>query len=242
MPSSAAADRTRRILVVEDEDEVQILVARILRSMGYQVETEADGGAALTQIEAARPDLVVLDLIIPGVDGWEVLQRLATQPNPPPVVILTGRGDYDTFARGVRAGAMAYVVKPFRFHELAATCQRVLQAAAFRERDGVRERRREPRRFLIVEVDVLGRDDHALTTGELLDLSLGGGRLELAIGLAVGDSVRLAFHLPGAAPLRLTGEVRWRSETTRGYVHGLQFSGLAAQDRSLLVALLSPAG
>lgn len=242
MPKAPSAERARRILVVEDEEEVQVLVARILRSMGHEVETVLDGRDALQLIEASRPDLVVLDLIIPGIDGWEVLRRLAEQPHPPPVVILTGRGDYDTFARGVRAGAMAYVVKPFRFHELVATCQRVLQAAAFRDRPGARERRREPRRFLIVEVDVLGRDDQPLTTGELLDLSLGGARLELAIGLAVGDAVRLAFHLPGAAPLRLTGEVRWRSETTRGYLHGLQFVGLADQDRSLLVALLAPAG
>jgi CheY-like chemotaxis protein len=240
MARSASVERARRVLVVEDEEDIKILIKRLLLSVGHDVDTADEGGEALRKVETSRPDLIVLDLIMPGVDGWEVLRRLRALAHPPPVVILTGRGDYATFARGVREGAAAYVVKPFRFHELVATCQRVLFATNARERDAVGERRREPRRFLIVAVDVLGRDDRPMTTGELIDLSRGGARLELAMALGIGESVRLAFHIPGDTPLKLTGQVRWRAETPSGFVHGLGFEPLAPEDQRQLAALLAP--
>src|SRR5262245_4563031 len=112
----AAPSRPARILVVDDEEDVQVLVCRILKEAGFQVEAASDGGEPIEKMEANRPDLVVLDLMMPGVDGWGVLQHLHTQDEtPPPVVILTARSDYGTFTRGVREGAAAYVFKPFRF-------------------------------------------------------------------------------------------------------------------------------
>jgi DNA-binding response OmpR family regulator len=234
-------ERRHRILVVEDEEEILILVGRILRSAGHDIDTARDGGEALAKIESRRPDLVVLDLIMPGVDGWAVLAQLKARNNPPPVVLLTGRTDYETFARGVREGAVAYVVKPFRFHELVATCQRVLLAGAGLEAGAVPERRREPRRFLIVETNVLDHDDKPMATGQMLELSAGGARLELGLALDVGEHVRLAFHIPSGAPLHLEGEVRWHTETPRGHVHGIEFENLADEVRKLLGTLLAPA-
>jgi DNA-binding response OmpR family regulator len=233
-------EQRRRILVVEDEEEILVLVRRILRSTGHEVDTARDGAEALAKIEARRPDLIVLDLIMPGVDGWGVLARLKTDPKPPPVVLLTGRTDYETFARGVREGAVAYVVKPFRFHELVATCQRVLLASTLPEGEAVPERRGGPRRFLIVETDVLDHDDKPMATGQMLELSLAGARLELGLALEVGERVRIAFHIPSGAPLHLEGEVRWRSATARGQVHGIEFCGLDDEVRRLLGTLLGP--
>ena len=234
------AERPRRVLVVEDEEEVQVLVARLLSSVGHEVDTASGGDEALQKVAGQRPDLIVLDLMMPGVDGWEVLRQLRAQANPPPVVILTGRGDYASFARGVQEGAVAYVVKPFRFHELMATCQRVLLATTSGQREAAGERRREPRRLLITAVAVLGRDGQPIATGELTELSPHGARLDLAVALAVGESVRLAFHVRGDVRLQLVGEVRWRTEAARGFVYGLDFRELATEDHRQLMALLAP--
>jgi CheY-like chemotaxis protein len=235
--SRADSGDRRRILVVEDEDEIQILLGRILRSMGHEVESALGGAEAIEKIDANPPDLVLLDLIMPEVDGWEVLRHIRQRPNPPAVVVLTGRADYQTFARVVQQGASAYVIKPFRFPELVATCQKVLLASAARSYV-IAERRRGLRRFLIVEVNVLSHDDKPVALGELLELSAGGARLELGVALVAGERVRLAFHLPGGVPLRLTGEIRWCDATTRGFTHGLAFVALSASDQDQLNTLL----
>jgi DNA-binding response OmpR family regulator len=239
MTSLPNAERPRRILVVEDEEEVLVLVARLLSSVGHEVDTASDGEEALRKLETHRPDLIVLDLIRPGVDGWEVLRRVRALTQAPPVVILTGRGDYATFARGVREGAAAYVVKPFRFHELVATCQRVLLDAS-QQREVAGERRSEPRRLLVAEVSVLSRDGQPAATAALTELSTHGARLELAVALKIGETVRLAFQVRGDAPLQLVGEVRWRADAPRGFVHGLAFRDLAGDARQQLMALLAP--
>jgi len=241
MANLPSAERPRRILVVEDEEEVQVLVARLLSSVGHEVDTASDGEEALRKLETHRPDLIVLDLIMPGVDGWEVLRRVRALTQAPPVVILTGRGDYATFARGVREGAAAYVVKPFHFHELVATCQRVLLDAGSPKREVAGERRSEPRRLLVAEVSVLGRDGQPVATAALTELSPHGARLELAVALKIGETVRLAFQVRGDAPLQLVGEVRWRADAPRGFVHGLAFRDLAGDARKQLMALLAPA-
>jgi DNA-binding response OmpR family regulator len=229
---------TRRILVVEDEPEIQILVNRILRSVGHEVESAGDGAEAITKVQARRPDLIVLDIVMPRVDGWAVLDYLREVPNPPPVILLTGRTDYETFARGVRAGASAYVVKPFRFHEFVATCQRVLLAASEAGSQVMHERRRYPRRFLIVEVNVLSHDDKPIAMGELLELSAGGARLEIGLAMEIGERIRIAFHIPGGVPLHLAAEVRWNRPSSLGHIHGLEFVDLAPADVEQLGTLL----
>jgi len=235
-----AEERARRILVVEDEEEIQVLVGRILRSVGHEVASARDGQEALERMAEERPDLVILDLFMPRMDGWEVLSRMRTHEDPPPVVLLTGRTDYETFARGVREGAVAHVVKPFRFQELIATCQRVLLATSLARPDQGDERRREPRRFLIVEVDVLDQADKPMATGEMLEISAGGARLELGMPFEVGEPMRVAFHIPRGVPFHLDGEVRWRKEAGQGYVHGIEFLHMTDGQRLLLETLLEP--
>lgn len=234
------ASPAKRVLVVDDEEDVQFLVKRILRDAGYEVDTAGDGGEAIERLKQSRPDLMVLDLMMPGIDGWGVLDHLQGHPDPPPVVVVTARADYQTFARSVREGVAAFVCKPFRFHELVATCQRVLLATA-RPAAAEADRRRATRRTLMVEVKVLSRDRAPIALGELVNLGPGGAQVDLGVPLEVGDSVRVAFHIPGGgSPLSVEGRVRWRSAAVRGYSHGLAFQGLTPEEERQLGELLGP--
>jgi CheY-like chemotaxis protein len=231
--------RPKRILVVDDEEDVQVLICRILRDAGFEVDSAEDGAVALERLSDRRPDLVVLDLMMPGIDGWGVLERMRDMPRPPPVVVLTARTDFGTFTRGVREGASAYVCKPFRFHELVATCQRLLLAVT--KQDVGPERRREERRLLMVEVRVLSRDNTPIALGHLANLSAGGAQVDLGLGLQPGDRVRVAFHIPAGTPLSLEGTVRWREVAGSGFAHGVAFVTLPAEAESQLREMLRPA-
>jgi len=232
--------RAKRILVVDDEEDVQVLVCRILKDVGYEVDSASDGGEAIEKMGANRPDLLVLDLMMPGIDGWGVLEHLRQLPDAPPVVVVTARADYGSFARGVREGAAAYVFKPFRFHELVATCQKVLLSGV-RRSTVAEERRRSPRRSLMVDVKVLSKERAPIALGELVNLGLGGAQVDLGVPLEVEDSVRIAFHSPaGGFPLSLDGQIRWRGTAPRGFAHGLTFQELAADDERALAELLKP--
>jgi DNA-binding response OmpR family regulator len=226
---------------VDDEEDVQILIRRILSDAGYDVDSAGDGEQALERIEDRRPDLVVLDLMMPGLDGWGVLENLRKRPDPPPVVVVTALADYQAFTRGVREGAAAYVCKPFHFAELVATCQKVLLAATARSSPVPAELRREPRRRLMVEVQVLSQESRPVAVGELVNLSLGGAQVDLGLALELGDRVRVAFSIPSSGfPLGLVGRVQWRLAAQRGYSHGLVFVSLSAAAEQQLRDLLRP--
>jgi DNA-binding response OmpR family regulator len=231
----------RRVLVADDEEDVQVLVSRILKDMGFEVDTASDGEEALSRMAATRPDLLILDLMMPGLDGWGVLARLKEMPDAPPVVLLSARGDYESFRRGIREGASAYVFKPFRFHELLATCQKVLLAKERPVSAPIQERRRDPRRVVIAEVRVLSRERTPIALGELVDLSAGGAQVHLGVKLDAGASVRLALHVPSGPALAVEGVVRWCEPAPRGFAHGIQFTELAAETRKQLEQLLGPA-
>jgi DNA-binding response OmpR family regulator len=113
----------KRILVVDDERDVRTLVAHILVDQGYEVDQAGDGREALDKIQASRPDLVVLDLMMPDVDGWQVLRELQALEVRPRVVVLSAFGDAK---RVTDAGAVGFLAKPFRFAQLVDTCQRAL--------------------------------------------------------------------------------------------------------------------
>ena len=112
-----------RILVVDDEDDVRQLVARILRDAGFEVEVAADGAEAIERLTTGPPDLLVLDIMMPGVDGWKVLGHIKGMEAPPTVLILTARPEYDSVQRARREGVAAVISKPFRFYDLVAFCQ-----------------------------------------------------------------------------------------------------------------------
>ncbi|MBN2369098.1 MAG: response regulator [Vicinamibacteria bacterium] len=229
--------RRRRVLVVEDEEEVRILVGRILQSAGHIVDMVSEGAAALRRIKTEPPDLIILDIMMPGIDGWTILEQLRKMSGAPPIVVLTGLDDADSFRKGIGGGGTAYVIKPFRFHELLATCQRALLTAS-QSREVVVERRRQTRRMLIVEVSVLSRENRPFALGELLNLSLNGACIELGIPLDVGERVRVSFNIPRGQSPHLEGDVRWRRETARGVMHGLAFVHVSPQDGEYLRELL----
>jgi two-component system KDP operon response regulator KdpE len=126
----AKSARTSRIAVVDDDPKMIRLLRRNLETAGYQVVTATDGVSAIELIESETPDLLVLDLVMPGMDGCEVLERLR-EFTWLPVVILSGRDDENDIVRGLEAGADDYVTKPFAPKELLARVRAVLRRASF---------------------------------------------------------------------------------------------------------------
>jgi CheY-like chemotaxis protein len=230
-----------RILVVDDEEDVRLLISRILAEKGYEVDQARNGEDALEKLRAQPPDLMVLDLMMPEVDGWEVLRRLKGVPDAPPVVIVTALGDYAALSRGIREGASAYVIKPFRFNELLATCQGLL--AANERKTPSQERRRDGRRTLMAQVSVLTRERSPIALGELVDVSRLGAQVRLGMALDLGAQVSLAFHVPaGGSALTLEGRVRWCQTGPRGFSHGLDFTEMSSEAEQQLRALLERSG
>ena len=125
-------DLRARVLVVEDDPTIREVVVRYLEREGLTVEAVADGRDALEAAAAHWPDLVVLDLMLPGIDGLEVCRRLRARA-PVPVIMLTARGDEEDRVLGLELGADDYVVKPFSPRELMARVRAVLRRAASSE-------------------------------------------------------------------------------------------------------------
>ena len=121
-------DAPTRVLIVEDDQTVAEVVARYLEREGFAVESVADGHEALARADAHLPDLVVLDIMLPGLDGLEVCRRLRSRA-PIPVVMLTARGSEEDRVLGLDLGADDYVAKPFSPRELTARVKAVLRRA-----------------------------------------------------------------------------------------------------------------
>ena len=120
----------RSVLVVDDEPTIAEVVARYLERAGYRVLIAADGEEALDAVAVERPDLVVLDLMLPRLSGLEVMRRLrARDGGGPPVVLLTAKDEESDRVGGLRLGADDYVVKPFSAAELVARVDAVLRRA-----------------------------------------------------------------------------------------------------------------
>ncbi|MCC6790851.1 MAG: response regulator, partial [Thermomicrobiales bacterium] len=105
------------ILIVDDEAIVREVVSQYLTQDGFAVETAADGHEALAQFNAARPDLVLLDLMLPGIDGLEVCRRIRSQSNVPVIMVTAKSDEVDTII-GLGVGADDYIGKPFSPREL----------------------------------------------------------------------------------------------------------------------------
>jgi len=122
------AERTR-VLVVDDESNITDLVATVLRYEGFEVQTAATGHDALKAVTAFRPALVVLDIMLPDLDGFEVQRQLADNGGKIPVVFLTAKDATEDKVRGLTMGADDYVTKPFSLEELVARVRAVLRRA-----------------------------------------------------------------------------------------------------------------
>src|SRR5207253_3112843 len=125
-----------RILVVEDNPDLAYGLRNNLEIEGYQVEVADDGTKGLARARDGRPDLIILDLMLPGMDGFRVLRALREAGRTMPVLILTARGEEADKVRGLRLGADDYVTKPFGVLELLARIEALLRAAAEPRKDG----------------------------------------------------------------------------------------------------------
>jgi two-component system, OmpR family, alkaline phosphatase synthesis response regulator PhoP len=231
-------ENTKRVLVVDDEDDVRTLMRRLLEKVGYTVQTAAGGVEAIRSVDASRPDLVLLDLVMPGLDGWAVMERLQAS-DPPPIVLLASPGS-NAKDGPFRDCVAAYLAKPLHSDELVATCARILSARAVP--DAIRDRRQESRRRLIVKVVLLSQDGNPVLAGRLVDLSKHGLQMEVGIALETGAPVRILLHMPGPnSQLELEGFVRWRNPLDEGgFAYGVDLSKITATAARLLHAALSP--
>jgi DNA-binding response OmpR family regulator len=126
MNSAAGTSTGPRVLVVDDEDAILDFVELGLKYEGFEVELARDGQGALTAVSSRRPDLILLDLNLPGLDGLDVCRRVR-QVSDVPIIMLTARGDVDERVEGLEAGADDYLPKPFKFKELLARVRAVLR-------------------------------------------------------------------------------------------------------------------
>jgi DNA-binding response OmpR family regulator len=149
------SDRPVRVLVVEDDQEIAQVLQRSLRMEGYDVKLTGDGAQALDETQAFLPDLIVLDLGLPGMDGIEVARQLRRDKDDTPILILTARDALDSRVEGLDVGADDYLVKPFERQELLARMRALL-------------RRRPPRGMAPLRVaDLsLNPDTHEVIRGE----------------------------------------------------------------------------
>jgi len=138
------------VLVIEDNPDLAFGLRNNLEIEGYEVEVAKDGRAGLARARSQRPDLVVLDLMLPELDGFRVLRALREDRDGPPVLVLTARGEEADKVRGLKLGADDYVTKPFSLLELLARVEALLR----RTRSSRRQRRE---RFGDVEVDLAAR-------------------------------------------------------------------------------------
>lgn len=153
-----------RVLIIDDDEQLVEAVRLYLTRLGYKVTTAMDGREGLQTMYLDRPDLIVLDIMMPVMDGWETCERIREVSNVP-IVMLTARGQEADLVKGLRMGADDYVMKPFSLKELEARVQAVLRRSAW---------------VPAPEMPITYSDDHlivnlaerrVLVGGELLDLT-----------------------------------------------------------------------
>ncbi|MGC4783430.1 response regulator transcription factor [Micromonospora zamorensis] len=120
---------TQRVLVVDDDQTVSDVIRRYLENDGFQVSLAADGEAALAAVQRQAPHLVVLDLMLPRVNGLQVCRELRARPDGVPIIMLTARGDESDRILGLQLGADDYLTKPFSPRELVLRVRSVLRRA-----------------------------------------------------------------------------------------------------------------
>lgn len=128
---------TPRVLVVEDEDSIANLLRVALTYEGYEVVVESDGRRGFRRASEEEFSLVILDLMLPGLDGMEICKRLRAQENEVPVIMLTARAEVTDRVAGLRVGADDYVTKPFDFGELIARMEAVMRRKGGLAQDAV---------------------------------------------------------------------------------------------------------
>lgn len=223
-----------RILVVDDDEDVRRLIQVSLTSAGFEVALAGDGESGLASVRKVRPDLLLLDMVMPGMNGWGVLRRLPDELPMLPVVAMSG--EYvSPAALGASRHVRAYVMKPLRLAHLVRTCESILRAHAPDVASRKTERRREERFVVFLPVTILDAAHRPLAVGRATNISRNGVQLFLGADLVEGQEVRLAIaSSASSAQIYLRGLTRWAS---RGFV-GLSFVQPSSEACMLVESIL----
>jgi two-component system OmpR family response regulator len=131
-------DSQHRILVVDDEPNIVDVVSMALRFQGFTIDTAGTGAEALSKVAAFKPHLIVLDIMLPDMEGFDVAQRLGAQRARVPIIFLTARDATDDKIRGLTLGGDDYVTKPFSLEELVARIRSILRRSGLAEPESSR--------------------------------------------------------------------------------------------------------
>lgn len=161
----AETDAPLKVLVVDDEPSITELLAMALRYDGWQVEVAGTGAEAIAAVEAFRPNVIVLDVMLPDFDGMQVLSRLRSSGDLVPVLFLTALGSVDDRVKGLTAGGDDYMAKPFSIEELIARLRALVRRSRVM-------RHRSPDPILRVGDLVLNEDSYEVSrAGEVIELT-----------------------------------------------------------------------
>jgi two-component system, OmpR family, response regulator VicR len=212
-----------KILFVDDETAFREITVDLLRETGYDVVDARDGDEALDHLRSEPFDLVLLDIVMPKVDGWTVLQHIRSMLSPPRVVVMTGLHE---IAPPARIGPLVsgYLVKPFTGHQLFRMFDVVFAAQPA-----------VPQRTFTVETTVLSEAGSPVSEGKLMQVTLQGFELHTALDLKPGQSILVTLQLPGRPePLRIRAQVQWQSDG----IFGAEIKGLQPEQEKLLRELI----
>ena len=160
--TATTTDRKSRVLVVDDEENITFLLDSALRHFGFEVKVTANGRDALREVESFNPDVMLLDVMLPDLDGFEIVRRLRTDGQKVPVLFLTARDTVDDKVRGLTLGGDDYVTKPFSLEEVVARLQVILR------RQGVGN---SSSRLVLADLE-MDDDAHVVRRGgQMIDLS-----------------------------------------------------------------------
>ena len=144
-PAESRSTAECRILIVDDESSIRLVCQLNLDAVGFQTLEAADGETALALARAEQPDLILLDVMLPGIDGWRVAEELAASPETReiPILFLSARSDRSDEERGHEVGGLGYITKPFDPEELIDRIRDVLERTRRGEREAVRREWKE---------------------------------------------------------------------------------------------------
>ena len=160
-----SSTRGAKVLVVDDEENIRQLLSVSLKFQGYEVETAADGPAALDRCRAAKPDVLVLDVMMPGMDGFGLLRRLRADGVEAPALFLSARDTVEDKINGLTIGGNDYVTKPFSLEEVVARLQVLLR------RSGFDDQQRASSKITFADIELDDETHEVFKAGELIALS-----------------------------------------------------------------------
>lgn len=168
-----------RILVIEDEKKTAAFIQKGLTEHGMLVELAADGETGLWMAQTGNYELIVLDVMLPRLDGWLLIQKLREKSAQTPVIFLTARDSVQDRVRGLELGADDYLVKPFAFSELVARVRTILRRGPVRQEDKIR----------IADLEIDPRQHKATREGRLLHLTPKEMQLLVLLARSAGEVV-----------------------------------------------------